>query len=1110
MANAILSAFLQVVFENLASPVIEEFGLLLGVDKELKGLSRTLLRIRAALNDAEEREIKEEAVKIWLRDLKDVAYEVDDLLDEVATKALESKVHAGFQSDNNQVTSFFSSFNSSQLLCQIGLAHRIREISDKLCEIRKESSDLRLREVGDKRIGIKERPQTSSLIDESFIFGREAEKREIIELLLSENYRGQDISVIPIVGMGGLGKTTLAQLVYNDERVKKHFELRMWIFVTEDFDVRRLTKSIIESATRKTFELMDLDPLQVTLEEILSDKRFLLVLDDVWNEKSKDWDALRVPFRVGERGSKIIVTTRSKIVSSIMGTISSYHLPGLSDEHCWLLFAQRAFLDGILDVHPNLVKIGKEIVKKCQGLPLAAKTLGGLLHSKTDENEWEVILNSKIWDLPEGFNDILPALKLSYHHLPGHLKRCFVYCSIFPKDYVFDKQKLVQLWMAEGYIISDGIKRMEDIGNQYFDDLLWRSFFQHSYNYEKRQSIYTMHDLIHELAQSIAADECLKVEDNRPYSISRRLHYLSLLSENIDPTVFEVFYKCRILRTFLLLHEHPTNIEHVPPNLFLKLRSLRVLDLSHTRITELPSSVDNLTHLRYLDLSQTLIKILPESFCKLYNLQTLKLRGCYELLELPKNTMNLINLRHLEIEIYSRLISMPPHIGRLTNLQTLSTFTVGKDEECGIGQLKNMMNLRGSLAITKLENILKLEETQEGKLLNKHYIHKLELIWSRGEAINLRDGVAEHQVLEGLKPHENLKELTIRDYCGFKFPSWVCDPSFSNLVSLRLLYCRKCEFLPPLGQLPFLKCLYIGAMNKVKYVDHEFCGDGAVKGFPSLESLTFASMPFLEQWTGPNGGEFPCLSEITFTLCPKLRVILHFPSTTTTVQISNCRRLTTLPSLPSIRNLVVQYCDEMLLRSLPQLMNLSSLDISGFPELISLPQELLYSLTALKELDISYCEGLRSLSENQGLQHLSSLEHLEISECPSLISLAEEVLPTTLKHFEISNCPNLRSLPKKMGNLSSLQDIEIRECQQLEHLPEGIQNLTSLQLLEIWGCPQILSFPEDRLPDNLQHLSISKCPQLVVRCQDHCGEDWHKISHVPTILIDGKRKSPNC
>eukprot|EP00268_Persea_americana_P053495 TRINITY_DN6059_c0_g1_i12.p1 TRINITY_DN6059_c0_g1~~TRINITY_DN6059_c0_g1_i12.p1 ORF type:complete len:338 (-),score=58.18 TRINITY_DN6059_c0_g1_i12:505-1404(-) len=282
---------------------------------------------------------------------------------------------------------------------------RIKEIRERLEEIESRSNNLNLNLIYKSEMLIPgKRPPTSSIIeDEPIVFGRETDREKVVGLLTSDDdslAANSGIQVVPICGMGGLGKTTLAQLAYNDERVVKHFEVKAWVYVSQDFNLIRLANAIVKSVTGSDPHLTNLDPFQVSIKEALKGKKFLLVLDDVWNENCNDWDELRAPLMVGARGSRILVTTRSKTVSqrvsSNMGTLPTHSLQGLSDDDCWSLFESRAFVQGNnSDAHPDLVKIGKKIINKCNGLPLAVKTLGGLLRSVVDVVEWEAILKAR-------------------------------------------------------------------------------------------------------------------------------------------------------------------------------------------------------------------------------------------------------------------------------------------------------------------------------------------------------------------------------------------------------------------------------------------------------------------------------------------------------------------------------------------------------------------------------------------------------------------------------------------------------------------------------------------------------------------------------------------
>ncbi|KAG7942225.1 hypothetical protein I3843_16G090700 [Carya illinoinensis] len=651
--------------------------------------------------------------------------------------------------------------------------------------------------------------------------------------------------------MGGIGKTTLAQLVYNDKEVESLFNLKAWACVSEDFDVATVTKTILQSMSKELdCADKDLNWLQVELKQKLLGKRFLVILDDVWNENYNEWTRLRAPFEVGAPGSSIIVTTRNHRVSSLMRNkgVEPFQLELLSNEACLSIFTQHALDARDFSAHPDLKDIGEELVRRCKGLPLAVKTIAGVLRSEDeDRNEWEKVLKNKIWDIPVEANGIPSSLLVSYDNLSSHLKRCFAYCSILPKvDYEFKEEEVVLLWMAEGLIQSlQDEEEMEDLGSKYFRNLLSRSFFQKSRNIN--ESRFVMHDLINDLAQSVAGDTCFRMEDRvggtQNGDIPKKARHSSYLGSKYDVTKkFEVFSKHTSLRAFLpLMLPYPGYCylaHHVPFELVPMLRCLRVLSFNGYCITELSDSIGDLKHLRYLDLSETRIRLLPESITSLYNLQTLLLKKCTRLKKLPSKFRNLVNLRHLNIENAGSLEGMPMQIGKLTCLQTLSNLVLGKDNCSGIKELGPLKHLRGRLCIQRLENMIEARDAKDAELIKKTKISALWLEWS-GHVDDSKDTTSELEVLNGLQPHDALKELLITNFGGTKFPNWLTPPSFPHMVSLRLENCYECTSLPPLG----------------KYL-------------PSLKNLWIEDMEEWEHWSPCE--EFPNLRELCLRKCPKL------------------------------------------------------------------------------------------------------------------------------------------------------------------------------------------------------------------------------------------------
>ncbi|KAL6610415.1 hypothetical protein ACP70R_040384 [Stipagrostis hirtigluma subsp. patula] len=1105
IGEAVLSAFMQALLDKVIAAALGELKFPREVTEELQNLSSSLSIIQAHVEDAEGRQLKDTVARSWLAKLKAVAHEMDDLLDEYAAETLRSKLEGMSNHDHlKKVRSCFCCFSLNNCLFNHKIVQQIRKIEDKLDRLIKERNIVCPNMIsGTDMHEIRERPKTSSLIDDSSVFGREEEKEVIVNMLLApKNSNHANHSILPIVGMGGLGKTTLAQLVYNDARVKEHFQLRMWLCVSEKFDEMKLTKETIESvASGFSSATTNMNLLQEDLSTKLQGKRFLLVLDDVWNEDPEKWDRYRCALVTGEKGSRIIVTTRNENVGKLMGGATPYHLKRLSDNDCWQLFKNHAFLDGDSSAQPMLEIIGKDIVKKLKGLPLAAKAIGSLLCAKETEDEWKNILKSEIWELPSDKNNILPALRLSYSHLPAVLKRCFAFCSVFPKDYVFEKIRLVQIWMALQFIQPQGRRRMEEIGGSYFDELLSRSFFQH------HKSGYVMHDAMHDLAQSVSVGECLRLDDP-PHSSSpaRSARHLSFSCDNRSWTSFEAFLGFNRARTLLLLNGFKSMTSPIPSGLFVKLKYLHVLDLNRRDITELPDSIGNLKMLRYLNLSGTGITVLPASIGRLFSLQTLKLQNCLVLDYLPKSITNLVNLRCLEAG--TELVTSIAGIGNLTCLQQLEEFVVRKDTGYKIRELKSMNGITGHVCIKNLENVASAEEANEAFLSEKTCIDTLNLVWSNRGALTSEEADQDTEILEHLRPHHEVSELTVKSFGGFHFPSWLS--SLSHLQTVHLSDCTNCSILPVLGVLPLLKYLAIGGFHALIQISQEFTGTGEVK-FPSLKVLIFEDMPNLKRWASVQDGQLlPSLTELAVIDCPQLMELPTLPSTVVNLEISETG-LDILPKIhtPSSQNssllacLQIQQCPN--LTSLEQgllcqkLLALQQLTITGCPELTHLPIRGFRALTALKSIHIYDCPKLAP-SQQHGLLP-SMLEDLRISSCSNLINpLLREIDEISLTNLAITDCASLHYFPVKLP--ATLQKLELFRCTNLACLPPGLQEASYLTAMTICECPIIPCLPEQGLPESVKELYIKECPQLTVSCQENGGEDWPKIAHVPTIEIE--------
>ncbi|XP_034674463.1 putative disease resistance protein RGA3 [Vitis riparia] len=387
MAEQIPFTIAENLLMKLGSTAFQEIGLMYGIRKELSKLEDTLSTIKAVLLDAGEPQERNRAVSTWVRRLKEVVNDADQLLDDFAAEDLRRKTHTQGRFVG-QVSDFFSS--SNHIAFRVKTGHRMKDIRERLDEIAKDISMFKFvpRVV---QVENRKKSETHSFVLASEIVGREKDIEKMIGLLMQEH-----LSMVAIVGIGGLGKTTLAQLVYNDdEKVGKHFDIKIWVCVSNGFEVKAVVKNIVKATTNTNVNNLELDQLQKLLRKSLEGKRYLLVLDDVSNEDPGKWDQLRLLLTIGAHGSKILVTTRSARVASVMGINSPYNLEPLGEESSWDLFRSLAFKGGEEKARPNLVKIGKEIVKSCEGVPQVIRHVARMLHSKTEESQWLYVKNSK-------------------------------------------------------------------------------------------------------------------------------------------------------------------------------------------------------------------------------------------------------------------------------------------------------------------------------------------------------------------------------------------------------------------------------------------------------------------------------------------------------------------------------------------------------------------------------------------------------------------------------------------------------------------------------------------------------------------------------------------
>ncbi|KAK4410272.1 Disease resistance protein RGA2 [Sesamum angolense] len=969
MAEIVIDSAVQVLVENLIAVASEEIGLILGVKEELASLKDSFTKIQAFLNDASKRQVEEEAAKLWLKDLESIAYEADTLLDEFNYEIVRRKVQ--IKNQMKRKVCFFFCF-SNPVLFRSKLAHKIKNLNIKLKKVNDTAVGYLIpSRVANSATFVPPVTETDSVTVDPIVVGREKDVSMIVDMLVNSN--DKVVSVVPFVGMGGLGKTTFGRLIFNDQRMVKQFHRRIWVCVSQNFDsTTNLFKRILESVTYSVVQFEDRETILQKLKEEFKDKRFLLVLDDLWNDEQKYWEDFRSAL-VGinsVNGNFIIVTTRSKHVASI--------------------------------VNPR-----KEI------------------------DDWTSVLQSG-FSYPNGdTGGVLQVLKLSFDRLPSPLlKKCFAYCSIFSEDDEIEKELLIQLWIAEGLLIENDGNDMESLGSRVYDILLQNCFFQEAEKNEFGIIKHSkMHDLVHDLACSISKAESFNVENHKSVAIPPRTlkafrcfelqelpsqlrSLISLRHLIVDPyRDFEMPLEIgkltclRTLKFFNVGHENGRRIEELGhlknlkgkvaicklEHVHGKEEAARACLIGKPNIHKLKLVWSHTRECNSFNDEQVLEGLEPHP-----NIKSLRIQGfCGD--NLPSWIMNrsisevnrLEKLIELELIDCERCLEIPT-LGHLPHLKFL--------------ELRGLRNVKSIESMTNLEEWIEMSSNDSYQVVNA---------FPRLEYLEIDDCPN----ISRFPSHDFpcLKELQIISVeRGGLLLDRICNNNSSSLTSLRLDNVSDVTCLPKrlLYDNQRIMFMYIFSCSSLTHIEL------SAHNLESLEKIYISnckklkSIRYLIQGEEESGG-FNSLQILKVDNCDELSDILS------PMMLESCTSLQTL-WLSGCHNLV---CFPIDFRSLPSC--LLVLGISRCPKLTSLPKGGIHCLSSLTELCIGpFSEevGLTSFYEIfRGIQQLHSLAKLELYGWPQFESLPDHLQHlTTLKEFRISNF-GMEALPEWIRNLASLE-----------------------------------------------------------------------------------------
>ncbi|TVU41382.1 hypothetical protein EJB05_14891, partial [Eragrostis curvula] len=1040
-----------------------------GLGPNMDALELQLLYAQAMLESAQGREIRSSELRELLLKLRGLAYYADDVLDELEYFRIDDEVRSTHHAttDAGVSVSFvhgiilncrytcraLASKHNGPQFHRVEIARKMEDIVGKLQEVCARASSILNQEPY--------LPQTTPQTTEPKLYGRGNTLKSIVDGIALGKYSANKLTVLSIVGPGGIGKTTFTQHLYQE--VKSQFDVLIWVVVSLNFNANRLAHKILKLIPTVEGEKENASQEEL-IEQRLRNKRFLLVLDDIWKFEEDEWKKLLSPFCKGEgKGNMVIVTTRFPQVAKMVTSRDDCLVELGRFEPADLLefFGACGYHEHSWKFHYELIDVGKEIWKKLKGSPLATKTVGRLLRNQLTLEHWTRVLESRVWDHQTSDSDIMPALKLSYDYLPFHLQQCFIYCALFPKDYEFDRNELIHLWIGLDILPSPNQnKAIEDVGHSCLEDLVNYGFLNKNER-DNGHPYYVLHDLLRELAVRVSSDECLSIFNSfsiRSIHIPSTIRHLSItIDEEVvkDRETFEYFkeefsslgkrFNAENLRTLMLFGKYHECLFKIFSDLFKEATALRIVlcKASHN-VEDLLPNLSELVHLRYLRIMEGIYGAsgLSNNISRLYQLKILDVEGCSGTSGLLRDINNLRNLQYLLVSD-DKLHSDILEVGKLIYLKELQRFEVRKETNgFELKQLGKLLELQ-VLGIYNLENV-DAEEAAEANLRQKDKLQELRLHWGKSR---INHPIEEDYTLECLKPHSNLRKLYIRGHGGAKCSTWLVV----NLQYLEHLYLNDVGW----RELPFLDGLHMLKesgeisqsqnfvnLKRLELVNvwnlKKIVGIGSCHLFSHLEVLIIKDCKELLElsFSDPTGlqldqvenMDLSCsLQELEIVGCPNL---LHVPPVPWTRSPCSAKIRLVGSSFEEIDytkdfKLKIQGKDCALDSTFWKVLafdNLIGLEELSIQECPPLPLDHLKKLSSLKRLITSKLNTAVWMVENECVRYDFPVEYIEIIGC----NTSGKELTRLLYYF-----PKLSSL-------------NIQSCQEIRRLSVAQEPMTAI------------------------------------------------------------------